>query len=255
MIDIHSHILPLMDDGAESFEQALSMARIAVSEGIDIIVTTSHLQDINEQHINTYFELMQQQSMQLQTLLDEQQIPIQLRSGAEIAIHPFLLTTAQITSISIQRGHYLLLELPPYWVLESIEHFIYSLRVKGFIPILAHPERDRQIIENPNLLYQLVEMGALSQITSGSITGRFGTMIQKCARTLVEHKMVHVVGTDAHSDRNRSPKMRESIKLLTRWVGADVVQNMTEEFPRLILEDQLFTVPQPEEVRHRRWFK
>ncbi len=166
---MHSHFLPGMDDGPKLPEDTLAMAYIAVNEGVIGIAATHHFTD--DQSISVYTKQWLESLQRVQHLLLENALSIQVYSGAEVQISPFLHLLEGIEALCINNSRYLLLELPMADIPLYTEDVIYNLRIKGIIPIIAHPERNWRILDNPNLLHPLISLGALGQITSGSITG------------------------------------------------------------------------------------
>jgi len=136
------------------------------------------------------------------------------------------------SGISINGSRYLLMELPMGDIPNYTEDVIYRLRLRGVVPVIAHPERNIRIQEDPNRYYELVDLGALGQVNTGSICGRFGSRVQKCAHILIEHNLVHVLGTDAHSSGTRSPRMREAIRLISKLFGEEQATQMAVHRPR-----------------------
>ena len=157
-------------------------------------------------------------------------------------INPFLTQLDGLHRLCINEGRYLLIELPMIDLPQFTEEVIHNLQVKGIVPILAHPERNYRIANNPDLLNPLIELGALVQINTGSITGLFGKKIRRCAKTLFKNNMAHLIGTDAHSAVKRPPEMRKSAQILERWVGQQRAETILVENPRAIVNNIILEV-------------
>jgi protein-tyrosine phosphatase len=132
---------------------------------------------------------------------------------------------------------------------------VFEAQVAGLIPIVAHPARTLAFQREPRLLFDLVERGALAQVTSGSLTGVFGPEVQAIARGLVEHSLVHVIASDAHGVRYRPPVLSEAVEVASDIVGEDAAKDMVIGRPRAILADTAITLDRPRPYhRRRRWF-
>ena len=242
MLDLHCHILPEVDDGAGSIGEALSMAAVAVKEGIDAVVATPHCLDAR--NVDAFVRGIERQRQQLQRVLDAQQMDLDIFLGAEVFMDPSFIKAGGLERLTINATPYILVELPMGEVPLYAEDFVYKLRLMGFIPIIAHPERNLAIMRDPNILYRLVDLGCLCQINTGSITGLFGKRVQRCARVLLTHGMGHVLGTDAHSDGTRGPYMKRAVEQLKNWLDEEQVRRIVGITPYHIIEGKMvFTEP------------
>jgi len=230
-----------MDDGPSSVEETRKMLKIAVQEGIQVIAATHHFFD-DETTIEDYLGLWESRYKQIQSVLEGFKKDIQIVKGAEVMISPFLTQLDGLHRLCINEGRYLLIELPMIDLPQFTEEVIHNLQVKGIVPILAHPERNYRIANNPDLLNPLIELGALVQINTGSITGLFGKKIRRCAKTLFKNNMAHLIGTDAHSAVKRPPEMRKSVQILERWVGQQRAETILVENPRAIVNNIILEV-------------
>lgn len=249
MLDLHCHILPEVDDGAGSIGEALSMAAVAVKEGIDAIVATPHCLDAK--NIDVFVRGVERQRQQLQRVLDAQQMDLDIFLGAEVFMDPSFIKAGGLERLTINATPYILVELPMGEVPLYAEDFIYRLRLMGFIPIIAHPERNLEIMRDPNILYRLVDLGCLCQINTGSITGLFGKRVQRCARVLLTHGMGHVLGTDAHSDGTRGPYMKRAVEQLKSWLDEEQVRRIVGITPYHILEGKMVSTEPPRRYKSR----
>lgn len=252
MIDIHSHILWCMDDGPESMEESLAMASIAAKEGISTIVATPHC--IDEKDLTGFAQRVEEKCQQLNKALDREGIPLKVIPGAEVYMDLDILEWTGLDELTLGNTNYILVEMPMGEVPRYAENFLYHLQLKGLTPIIAHPERNRVIMEDPNLLKRFIELGSLAQINTGSITGLFGSKVQESARILLTHNMGHVLGTDAHSRGKRGPYMREAIELTHKWLGEDRAEEIIMTNPRKILQGETLEVDPPKEYRRKKRF-
>jgi protein-tyrosine phosphatase len=158
-------------------------------------------------------------------------------------------------ALTLGSSRYFLLEFPLTDLPIYAAQLVFQAQVAGLIPIVAHPARTLAFQQEPNLLYSLVERGALAQVTSGSLTGDFGPRVQATARGLVEHNLVHVIATDAHGIDHRPPLLSEAVEVASDVVGEDVARAMVIERPRAILADRRLTLDPPSQYTpRRRWF-
>lgn len=243
MWDFHSHILPFLDDGAEDLEETIAMAKIAIEEGIDTIVATPHYIAI-EQELSK--EEVLQSIEEVTKILEEEQIHLKILPGMEVfGEWKILKKIDQEEILSLNHTGYMLIELPMHHIPEDTEDLFYELQVRGFTPILAHPERYVEIQEDPNLLIDWIQGGVLTQVNATSLTGVLGQASQETAKTLVKHHMVHILGTDAHTSRRRSPRMKEAIKYINQSVDPTRAHLILEEYPKKILADETIQPIQP----------
>ena len=249
MIDMHSHILWDMDDGADSLEESLSMATIALEQGIRTIVATPHC--IDEVDFEAFAKKVKKRCQLLKEALDKRKIPVNIVPGVEVYMDLEILDRPELDKLTIGETHYILVEMPMGEVPRYAEDFLYHLQLKGFTPIIAHPERNRGIIEQPNILARFIELGSLTQINTGSISGFFGPKVQESARILLTHNMGHMLGTDAHSNRRRGPYMKEAVELLYEWLGRDMADRIIYDNPKRILKGDTFPVDPPIEYRKK----
>lgn len=201
MIDIHNHLLVGMDDGPESIEETIDLLSQAKEQGITGIVVTPH--HLHPKYNNIFSDV----DNAIKDLTSNQQIKdfnIQLYPGQEVRITDKVLEDIDQHQIQgINYSKYLLIELPSNAVPHYTKNLLYEIQTKGFIPIIAHPERNNAIVQDINLLYELISNGALSQITASSLTGELGKNIQKLSIQMIEHNLIHFVASDAHHPKNR----------------------------------------------------
>ncbi len=202
-VDIHCHVLPCLDDGASSWDEALAMAEMAVADGIATIIATPHQLG---NHAKNSGQTIRAATMEFQRFLEQRGVPLQILPGADVRIEPDLLRkirSGEVLTLADRRRH-VLLELP-HDVYIPLDRLLDELGGAGVVGILSHPERNRGLLNQPGVLRRLVERGCLLQVTAGSLTGAFGTQVQKFASSLVEQGLVHFVATDAHACKTRPP--------------------------------------------------
>lgn len=218
MIDIHCHILPGVDDGSPDMNESMNMAMKAVEAGITHIFATPH--HLNEKYVNVKSNIIDR-VVRLNESLQEANVPLTIHLGQEVRIHRDIFTSLEKEEILTldDNGTYLLLELPSGRVPTYTQEVIYELLLKGITPIIVHPERNKELIENHKLLFELVQEGALTQITSGSIVGKFGKNIKSFSKKIIEHNLAHFIATDAHNIGSRGFTLQQAYEKITKAYG------------------------------------
>ena len=222
MIDIHCHILPGADDGPRDLDGSLAMARQAVEQGIDTIIATPHHQ--NGRYINPRQEVIERVKSFNHTL-KQADLELTILPGQEIRAYGELLEDYERGEIVTLGGHssYVFLEFPSSHVPRFADTLVYDLQLKGLHPIIVHPERNAEIIEHPDKLYELVKKGAAAQLTAASLTGGFGRKIQRFCRQLLEANLAHFIASDAHNTSSRGFHMEEAYQFLEKKYGLDAL--------------------------------
>ena len=225
MIDLHTHILPGLDDGARTLEDALDMASAFAGEGVTAVAATPHVRD----DFPTSIEAMLEAVETLQQALAREGIRLVVLPGAELSVEwiaRFDVTELRRLTLA-GSGRYILVETPDHgWPAALVEQLL-ELRLAGFTPLLAHPERNPVVQATPSLLAPLVEGGMLVQVTAASLDGRLGKASQVTGRRLVAAGLAHVLASDAHAAHVRAAGMRRALETLedealAHWLGTDV---------------------------------
>ncbi len=255
MIDMHSHILPGLDDGAADWEQAIAMARVAVDDGITEMVCTPHW--VLGKYENGKEEILRRFA-EFETRLAAEKIPLKIHSGTELRVDtsiPERLRSGELFTLN-NGSNYVLLELPEEALPENLPEFFWNLQINNYRPILSHVERNPLIRENPQRLFTWVENGILAQVTAASILEEFSQEIREFALSLVEHRLVHMLVTDTHSLRMRKPQLSGARKAIETLLGAETAERMVYETPRHILMGEHVPVidPIPFEKRKKKGF-
>ncbi len=230
MIDIHCHILPGIDDGAPDLKASLAMADMAVADGIQVIIATPHVDGsgyLSMAMINTAVE-------QLNSVLRQRGVDLVIFPGAEVQSHAAIRLADQYC---LAAGSFFLLEFPHSHLPADALDLIYTFVDKGLTPIIAHPERNREINMEPEKLTGLVEAGARVQITAGSLTGELGANARICAQLLLKRNMVHFMATDSHSPNFRKPILSRAVKQAKKYLGREGALALVRESPLAILPE------------------
>lgn len=241
---MHSHILPGLDDGAADWEQALAMARAAADDGITEMVCTPHW--VPGKYDNDA-ERVLPRFAEFKARLSAEQIPLKVHSGAELRIDTTLLPRLQAGEIlTINNGSgYILLELPDESLPSNLEDFFWQLQLGGYRPILSHVERNPIIKDNPRLLFDWVEKGILTQISAASLQPDFPEEVQAFSLFLMEHRLAHMLVTDAHGLRLRRPELSEAFNVVERLIGRETAVRMTSDTPARILRGEQVPIDDP----------
>lgn len=246
MIDIHCHVLPGLDDGADTLEESIDFCRMAAADGVGTIVATPHMR--YDTFPNTRPAIFEAQR-RVRDQLDKESIPIRLVAGAEVHLAPDVAERCGRGDLITyaDAGKYLLLELPYQQFPAKVEEVVFQLRLQGVTPVLAHPERIAYFFDDASRLGRLIELGALTQFTASSIAGKFGTQVQEFCWNMLQRGWVDSLASDAHDLRFRPPRLSEAVTLLGEWIGEETACRMVEDVPRGILEGR-----SPEEIALRR---
>lgn len=254
MIDLHAHMLPGVDDGSQSLEMSLEMARIAVASGVRHMALTPHCNLPGNPRTNYDSPELREWMDALQLALERENIPLELYAGCEVFSTeetPLLLRRKQL--ISLNDGSYLLVEFDFGEDVNFVSYILEAILDEGYIPLIAHPERYRFVVRDPGLTYEWVRMGCALQVNRGSLLGRFGESIQDTAWRLLEHQVVACVATDCHRSTFRTPHMADVKEALEEAFGPACPRLLLEDNPARILQSQPIVGLQPTPFRRRRW--
>ena len=243
MLDTHTHILWNIDDGSKNQCMSLQMLEIAARSGTKAIFATPH---VIERANKPSWEEIKEKTQQLRQLCAEAQIDIMLYPGAEVQMNWELLPELGATgAYCLNGGRYLLVELPAAEIPAYADEFWYELELKGITPVLAHPERYRQLHENKDLLLLWRRRGMLMQCNSGSFTGMFGSSVCENAKVLLANGLVDLLGSDGHRCEGRNTDMSRAAAVIRQLAGEEVLRQMTETNPQAILKNQEIELKQP----------
>lgn len=240
MIDLHSHLLPGIDDGAPDLATALELAKIAVNDGITHMVCTPH---IHPGRYDNTIESIQQALAQLQQGLVEQQINLVINAAAEVRFGVEIMSAVKQQSIPFlgewQGKPVLLLEFPHGEVPFGAEHLTAWLLQHGIKPLIAHPERNKGLLRAPEKLKPFLEQGCLLQVTAGAVAGRFGQAAQELAHKLLKENRVTILASDAHNIDHRPPILSEGRDAAAAIIGEAAAQRLVVDNPWQIAQNKL----------------
>ncbi|MBP3041341.1 tyrosine protein phosphatase [Bacillaceae bacterium Marseille-Q3522] len=250
MIDLHCHILENVDDGPATVTESIEMAKAALNDGIKTIVATPH-------HMNSRYENPRADVLtaveQLNQRLQDESLPLTILPGQEIRLYGEILEDyAKGNLLTLNNSDYMFIEFPSNHVPRYAEKLLYDIQLQGLIPIIVHPERNKEVQEQPDILYQLIKRGALSQVTAASVAGDFGKKVKQFSLQLIEANLTHFVASDAHNTYNRTFRMTAAFKTIEEQFGVDYTYLFTENSNLLIDHQHIYKEP-PERIKKKKF--
>lgn len=235
MIDLHCHMLPGIDDGAPDLAVALAMARCAVADGITVTACTPHIYPgLYENHADGIRAAI----AAFRQALAEADIPLQLVEGADTHLVPDLLAGIRGGRIPTLNGsRYFLFEPPHHVAPPRLEDSVFAVVAAGYVPVITHPERLTWIEGHYPIFKQMVASGAWIQLTSGSLTGRYGPRPKYWAERIVDEGLCHILATDAHHIDRRPPLLAEAREAAARRLGAEEAHHLVVTRTQGILDN------------------
>jgi protein-tyrosine phosphatase len=238
MIDLHCHILPGVDDGAGSLEEAAAMCRLAARDGCTAMVATPH------QRRGEWWNCDRQRLSALTRRLQaEVGREIQIFLGAEVHVDAQLLDDVERLPghggiLGLAGSRYLLIEFPPFGSPPAAEDLVHELVVAGWRPVVAHPELIPWLAADLDAVAQLIALGASTQVTAMSVTGDFGKRAQQQVWALLDAGLVHFLASDAHGIQRRPPGLRAAADAVAQRLGPEAARQLVADHPRAVLEDR-----------------
>lgn len=237
MFDIHCHMMPAVDDGADSLEAACAMARAAAEDGVRAVILTPHC-SVPGARFHLLPEQILDRTAQFQAELIERNIPLDILPGAEV------LATPDFPSL-FARGEYLTLNRSRYFLVEFVFeedpaftlYIVETIANAGLIPVIAHPERYRFVHRAPDLVQDWRRLGALLQVNKGSLSGRFGEDARYTATRLLTGRRASLIASDAHGVSQRTPMLFHCKKAVEKLCGTAYAKELFVRMPARILDD------------------
>jgi protein-tyrosine phosphatase len=253
MIDLHSHLLPSLDDGATDWEQAVAMARVAVEDGITDVVCTPHW--VPGKYDNSR-DLILERLTEARNQLTAAGIGLTLHPGQELRLDttlPARIKSGELLTIG-DGGIYALIELPEESLPRHLDEFFWGLEMQRIKPILSHVERNTVLREEPLRLSRWVEMGYLTQMTAASLADGFTEEIRDFAVLLLEHRLVHMLVSDSHGLRTRTPRLSEGLAVASEVIGTRAAERLVKDTPAQVLAGKSVSTPDPIPIKKKRTF-
>lgn len=247
MIDIHSHILPNIDDGARSIEETFNLIKEAQKAGFEAIVSTSH-------YMENYYETdVPEREVWVKAICENLQtknIETNLYLGNEIYFSDNIIELLEQRKAStINDTSYVLFELPLNAEPMNLYDVVYEMLQYKLVPILAHPERYSYVQKDPDLIYDLIEKGVLMQANYGSIIGQYGEKAQIIVRKFFENNMVHFLGSDVHRPNTIYPKIPQILREIESIIGSEKLEELTTKNPKLLLNNKKIEIEEPTDFK------
>ncbi len=247
MIDIHSHILPNIDDGARSIEETFNLIKEAQKAGFEAIISTSH-------YMENYYETdVPEREVWVKAICENLQtknIETNLYLGNEIYFSDNIIELLEQRKAStINDTSYVLFELPLNAEPMNLYDVVYEMLQYKLVPILAHPERYSYVQKDPDLVYDLIEKGVLMQANYGSIIGQYGEKAQIIVRKFFENNMVHFLGSDVHRPNTIYPKIPQILREIESIIGSEKLEELTTKNPKLLLNNKKIEIEEPTDFK------
>ena len=231
------------------------MAECAIKDGTHTLVATPH--SYNGSYLNPLSHILPHIT-HLKNIFQAKQIPINICPGAEVRIHPDMdrfVKEGKIASIN-NTGQYLLVEFPYNMMLPGTKEVLFQLSLRGITPVLAHPERNVALQQNPDILSNLEAMGCLVQLTAMSITGELGNDAMEYSHFLLKNRQAHVIATDSHNAENRPPILSSAVEVTAHILGdPEAAEAMVIKNPRAILDGKPLNLPEPRKESEKRGWR
>ena len=239
MIDLHNHIIPGLDDGAKTLEMSMAMLRHAANQGITDVVNTVHFQTARLDGITFEYKLVKSKIKKLQYELDKEEIPIKLHFSAEVFYLPNLFELKDNPLLTFGHGKYMLVEFPFDQVPNGCHEVFFQLKLAGVTPIIAHPERNKQIQKDLSIVRKFIRGGCVIQIDAGSIVGSLGSASEAAALEIIQQGACHLIGSDAHDNNHRNFLLADALEIAKDILGETAIDLVTTN-PKFILTGKVF---------------
>lgn len=238
MVDLHCHLLPGIDDGSKNMEVSLRLAREAVENGVTHALLTPH--HMNGRYVNHKQDVIKR-TAEFRQQLQEHNIPLTVFPGQEVRINGQLIEALDKDDILFadEGDRYLMLEFPDDDVPHYTNQMIFELQQRGITPIIVHPERNTKIVAHPELLYQLLQKGCLSQITASSYVGTFGKKVEDFSKKLIANGQGYLFASDAHDLPGRKYEMRQAFEKLSQEYGPKLAERYSDNARAIINGDNV----------------
>lgn len=236
MIDIHSHIIPGIDDGSKNIEMTLEMLKNAERDGTKEIVATPHYLleygELTIEEVKVFVE-------EINTIIKSEGINLKVYSGQEIYYTENIIEYYMDGKIgTINDSRYMLIEFPIHKLSKNISNVLYELQIRGIIPIIAHPERYKAIIDKPSRINRFINEGYLFQMNAGSLEGKFGANVKKTAEIFLANKIYNFIGSDAHNIKNRTTGLSNATAILNKNKKMKDMEKIFEESSKKMLDNE-----------------
>ena len=235
--DIHNHLLPGVDDGPKEFSEAIKICKIAESQNTKSVIVTPHRKDVSE---NLSVQIIKDLVLEINQTLKADKVDIEIKLGMENHIDLGLMKDVkEAKALTLNESEYILVEMPWEGRLPYLEEIIGDLLSYGLTPVIAHPERMKLFEVEPNLLFDFVQMGCLSQLTASSLYGKFGNAALNNSIEIMKQGLVHIIASDTHMAKGqRCYDMELGFTNAKRMVGIQTAARLFSTNPLSVMENQ-----------------
>ncbi len=246
MIDLHSHIIPSVDDGARDIDETMKLLKEAQKVGFKSIISTSH-------YMEGYYETaIPEREILLQAInqkLSQYNINIDLYLGNEIYLSENIIKLLEEKKAStINNTSYILFEMPLNIEPMNLYDIVYEMMQYKLVPILAHPERYSFVQKDLELIYDLIDLGVLMQANYASIDGYYGEKAKIIVKKLLENNMIHFLGSDVHRSNTIYPKIPTILEKIEEIIGNEELEKLTTINPSLVLQNKRIPIKKPNNI-------
>lgn len=236
MIDLHTHILPGVDDGSRSLDESLKMAKAAERDGVETIVATPHL--FRHSFVQTDLSLLREKWVGLASAVVKQGIQVEILLGAEVHfVHDFYDELKRnYQYLVLNKGSYVIVEFPSHHIFSGVRELFFKLISQGTNLIVAHPERNSHFMHQPDLFYELIKLGAYAQANSGSFSGLYGREVKETATRFLECNLYHFLASDSHGKYERETRLSRAYHKVKEKAGEDQAAALVIDNPEAALK-------------------
>ncbi|MBQ8027359.1 MAG: hypothetical protein IJ261_04505 [Clostridia bacterium] len=253
MIDLHCHILHGIDDGARSLDESVQLCRIAVQNSIQTAVVTPHL--VHPENVDEYVRIRDKRIDELKETLVKNDIPLQIIPGAEVFVNDDIFYAPSLDAVTLGGTKYILIEFDFKGLnINRIIKYVNEFISRGYVPIIAHPERYRFMQQNYDIVNHLADMGILFQVNSSSLAGFGGMETRELGFAMVASGIASFIGTDAHSVAHRPNNLLEQRDMFPVSVDFDVYDRLLGRNAQVILADGVLDRGRVYPIRRKRFF-
>ena len=253
MIDFHNHILPNADDGSKSMEESIQMLHCAQKQGITDVVNTIHFQHPKMEGKKTDFEFVCSLKNELTTEMKKENININIHLGAEVFFNFNLLDIIDNPLTTFGNNRYMLIEFQTHQFPKGFDQHLFDLAISGITPIIAHPERYKEVQNDISIVEKLINSGCLMQIDGGSLLSHFGEKCKATSIIMLRRNMVHIIGSDSHGLGKRNFCLKEAIGEAGKYINHDI-STLIGKNPRKVLLGETIDLEDMVDLKNKSFF-
>ena len=235
MIDIHTHILPGLDDGSTNIKESIDILKELISQGVEEIIATPHI--ISGVYDNNK-KIIEDKIKELNSEIITHNLPIKIHKGAELYCEPNLIEKTKREELNLAGSKYILIESDMQRFPDNFEDILFQFQLARYIPILAHAERFTPFMNDFNYLLDIVNRGILVQINSGSLFGDYGDNVQKLAHKILQTGCAHFIASDVHGLNKRPIMLKEAYQFLSENFNENLAKLLMDENPKRLIQNE-----------------